>query len=112
MSVAPEFQFSTPEHKFVAVFQFIQLITPEATSSGDIGAVDASQVADKVVSSLFDNFGMPARNAIKAMAQRGKIYVDSLPLATGASEHQAIAGERKLPAVGHRYQSGPGCRGS
>src|ERR1700730_13250692 len=54
-SPPPEFQFSTPEHQFVAIFQFVQLVAAETAATCDISTVDASEIAHKIVSTLLNN---------------------------------------------------------
>src|SRR6516162_9413394 len=68
-SIAPKFQFSTAKYQFVAIFQFEELIATETAAAGYISTIGASQIAHKIVITLFDNLCMSARNPLRAPPQ-------------------------------------------
>src|SRR5271170_433352 len=54
-SALAELQLGAAEQDFVAIIQFVELIAPQPAAPGDIGAVEAAQVPDKIVAAQPDD---------------------------------------------------------
>jgi hypothetical protein len=83
------------------------LVAPEASAPGDISAVQATEVADKIVKTVANNLGMTTRHAINiAAAQSGKIDVNNIGGVERASDYRARTMESELRPAARNYQPG------
>src|SRR5262249_17723143 len=92
-------QYSTAQNHLVAIFELVELITPKFAPSCNESSVHTTQIANKEILAAADNLRVPARHAIHAPLNRGKVHIHDIRRALRAPNHVGVGLEAKFRFV-------------
>src|SRR5260370_36222400 len=97
-------QYSTTKYHLVTIFQFVELVAAELAAARDIGAVQAAEIAAKIVAPAQHDLRMTPRHAFAAVRELFQIDIEFVGCFLRPSDHGAHSKNAELEIIAARDQ--------